>query len=287
VTPGFLDSIGVHVLRGRGITADDTANSRPVAVVNESFVKRFLPGEDPIGKHFGINGPQYAGAFEIVGVIPDFKMNDPRTPPHRLYLRPFLQRYTGFQDTAASGETRSMFLHSVILHFKTPQQNVDETIRRTMQSVDPNLTIADLRPYDAQVADNFTQDRLLARLATLFGLLALVLASVGLYGVMSYLVVRRTGEIGIRMALGATRGRVLGIILQGALLQILIGFALGIPAALIAGQFMASELFGVKAYDPLALLGAVLVLAVCAGFAGFIPARRAASIEPMQALRTE
>ncbi len=287
VTPNFLDSIGVHVLRGRGLTADDTANSRFVAVVNESFVKRFFPNEDPIGRHFGVNGAQFAGAFEIVGVIADFKMNDARNPAHRLFLRPFPQQYMGFKNEAGTGETRSMFLRGVIVHFSTPQQNVDETIRRTLQSVDPNLTITDLRPFDAQVADNFTQDRLLARLTTLFGLLALILASVGLYGVMSYLVARRTGEIGIRMALGATRSRVLGSVLRGALIQIALGFALGIPAALIAGHFMASELYGVKAYDPLAFAGAILVLALCAGFAGFIPARRAASIEPMQALRTE
>jgi predicted permease len=287
VTPGFLDSIGVPVLRGRGITADDTANSRFVAVVNQSFVKRFFANEDPIGKHFGVDGPQYAGVFEIVGVIPDFKMNDPRNPPHRLFLRPFPQRYLDFKNEAGTGEMRSMFLHSVIVHFSAPQQNVERTIRRTLQSVDPNLTVTDLRPYDVQVSDNFNQDRLLARLTMLFGLLALVLASVGLYGVMSYLVVRRTSEIGIRMALGATRSRVLTHVLQGAFWQILLGFAIGVPAALVASHWMAGDLYRVNAYDPLALIGAMVVLTLCAGLAGFIPARRAASIEPMQALRTE
>ena len=134
---------------------------------------------------------------------------------------------------------------------------------------------------------NFNQDRLIARLTSLFGALALIIASVGLYGVMSYFVVRRTGEIGIRMALGATRSSVVSMVLRGAFLQVVVGLALGIPAALFAGHLMASQLYGVGAYDPLALGGATLVLALCAVVAVLIPARRAASVEPMQALRTE
>jgi ABC-type antimicrobial peptide transport system permease subunit len=141
--------------------------------------------------------------------------------------------------------------------------------------------------FDAQVADNFVQERIIAQLTGLFGILALALASIGLYGVMSYFVARRTGEIGIRMALGATRASVLAMVLRGALWQVLIGLGLGIPAALLAGRLMASQLYGVASYDPLALAGATLVLSLCASAAAFIPARRAASIEPMQALRTE
>jgi ABC-type antimicrobial peptide transport system permease subunit len=147
--------------------------------------------------------------------------------------------------------------------------------------------VTDLRSLDAQVAGNFNQDRLIARLTSLFGALALIIASVGLYGVMSYFVVRRTGEIGIRMALGATRSSVVSMVLRGAFLQVVVGLALGIPAALFAGHLMASQLYGVGAYDPLALGGATLVLALCAVVAVLIPARRAASVEPMQALRTE
>jgi macrolide transport system ATP-binding/permease protein len=137
------------------------------------------------------------------------------------------------------------------------------------------------------VANNFTEDRLVARLTTLFGILALILASVGLYGVMSYFVARRTGEIGIRMALGATRSIVIRNVMRGALVQIAIGVAIGIPAALFAGHLMASQLYGVGAYDPYAFVGAALILVVCALVAGLIPARRAASIDPMQALRIE
>jgi ABC-type antimicrobial peptide transport system permease subunit len=180
-----------------------------------------------------------------------------------------------------------MFIDSIIVNFRSPQQNADELLRRTLASIDPNLTVVDLRTFDQQVAGNFTDDRLVARLTTLFGFLALILASVGLYGVMSYFVARRTGEIGIRMALGATRSSVLASVLRGALLQIVIGLALGIVLALVGAHFAASQLYGVTAYDPWAFAGAALALAFCAALASFIPARRAASIEPMQALRTE
>jgi len=288
VSPDFLHAIGVPVIRGRGFTDQDTATSQPVAVVNQAFVKRFYPNEDLLGRHFGIGSPQYSGAFEIVGVFEDFKMNIPRDPVRPVFLRPLAQRFTGFQDAnTVRIETQSIFISAMLLNFSAPPQGVDALVRRTLADIDPNLTVTDLRPFDAQVAANFDGERLIARLASLFGILALTLASVGLYGVMSYLVARRTGEIGVRMALGATRSGVLSLILQGALWQILIGLGLGIPAALWAGHLMASQLYGVGSYDPVALVGSALVLAVCAITAGFIPARRAASIEPMQALRTE
>jgi len=175
----------------------------------------------------------------------------------------------------------------MILSFNRPQPSVDALIRRTLAGIDPNLTVRDLRSLDAQVDGNFIQERLVAQLTSLFSVLALVLASVGLYGVMSYFVARRTSEIGIRMALGATRSSVISMVLRGALWQILIGLAIGIPAALYAGHLIASQLYGVSSYDPLALAGATLVLGLCAAVAGFLPALRAASIEPMQALRAE
>jgi ABC-type antimicrobial peptide transport system permease subunit len=159
--------------------------------------------------------------------------------------------------------------------------------RRTLASIDPNLTVNDLRTLDAQVAGNFDQERLIAQLTSLFGILALILASVGLYGVTSYLVARRTSEIGIRMALGATRSSVIAMVLRGVLAQIGLGLLLGIPSAMLAGHLMASLLYKVEQYDPLSTISATLVLAACAIAAGFIPARRAASIEPMNALRIE
>jgi predicted permease len=287
VSTHFLDAVGVPIVRGRGFTEQDTANSPQVVLVNQTFVKRFFPNQDPIGQHFGIDFPQFSGSWQIVGVFADFKLNNPRSNIRPVYLRPLSQKLAYNMSQMDSGETQSMFIDSIILNFNQPQQNADALIRHTLAGIDPNLTVMDLRSLDAQVADNFNQERLIARLTSLFGILALILASVGLYGVMSYFVARRTGEIGIRMALGATRQSVVAMVLRGALWQILIGLALGIPAALLAAHFMASMLYGVGSYDPLALAGATCVLALCATAAGYIPARRAASIEPMQALRTE
>jgi predicted permease len=288
VSTHFLDSIGVPMVRGRGFSEQDTAASPQVVIVNETFVKRFFPNQDPIGQHFGIDFPQYSGSWEIVGVFKDFKLNNPRDATRPVYLRPLSQHFSGYKEPEMmSGEAQSMFMNAMVLNFNLPQANADALLRQTLAGIDPNLTVMDLRSLDAQVAGNFNQDRLIARLTSLFGVLALVLASVGLYGVMSYFVARRTGEIGIRMALGASRSSVVSMVLRGALWQILFGLALGIPAALAAGHWMKSLLYDVGSYDPLALAGATLVLGVCALAAGFIPARRAASIEPMKALRID
>jgi macrolide transport system ATP-binding/permease protein len=288
VSNRFLQSIGVPVVRGRNFSGQDTQTSTPVALVNQSFARYFFPNQDPIGKHFGLVSPKNSGAFEIAGVFADFKMNDPRGEVTPLFLRPLAQEYAGYSDPEAiSSEKSSMFVGSAIVQFARPQQDAEATIRRTLAGIDPNLTVVDLRSFDAQVVGNFNQERLIARLTSLFGILALILASVGLYGMMSYFVARRTSEIGIRMALGGTRSSVVAMVLRGALWQILIGLGLGIPAALFSGHLMASQLYGIGGYDPVALVSATLVLGLCATVAGFIPAHRAASIEPMQALRTE
>jgi macrolide transport system ATP-binding/permease protein len=288
VSSGFLSSIGVPIIRGRDIGQQDTASWQQVAVVNQTFANRFFPKQDPIGQHFGIDFPQYSGSFEIVGVFRDFKMNNPRSPVRPVFLRPLTQTFTGYKEPPMiSGEQGSMFIDAIIVNFSAPQQDADALLRRTLASVDPNLTVVDLRPFHTQVMGNFDQERLVARLTSLFGFLALVLASVGLYGVMAYFVVRRTSEIGIRMALGATRASVIAIVMRGIGIQVAIGLALGIPAALLAGHLMASQLYEVGAYDPWSLAGATVVLALCAAIAGLVPARRAASIDPMKALRTE
>ncbi len=288
VSTHFLDAIGVPIVRGRNFTAEDTANSPQVAVVNETFARRFFPNQNPVGQHFGIDRPQYSGSFEIVGVFRDFKMNNPREKVRPVYLRPLSQQYTGYKEPAMiSGETQSMFIDAIVVDFKRPQQDADTLIRSTLAGVDPNLTVMDLRTFASQVAGNFNEDRLVAQISGLFGILSLILASVGLYGVMSYFVARRTSEIGIRMALGATRSSVVSLVMRGVLWQVLIGVCLGIPAALYAGYLMKSLLYGVAGYDAMALVGAPLVLVICAAAAGFIPARRASSIEPMQALRIE
>jgi predicted permease len=284
----FLDSIGVPILRGRGFTEQDTPTSQPVALVNQVFARHFFPNQDPIGKHFGVYTTQYSGAFEIVGVFADFKLTTPRDEIQPVFLRMQGQAYTGFKEPDnIAGENSSMYVNSIILDFNRPQQDAEVLARKTLAAIDPNLTVVRFNSLDFQVDGNFSQDRLVARLTSVFGILALILASVGLYGVMSYFVARRTSEIGIRMALGATRQSVVSMVLSGAFWQILIGLALGIPTALFAGHLMASQLYGVGSYDLLSLAGATVILALCATAAGFIPARRAASIEPMQALRTE
>ena len=288
VSTHFLDSIGVPIVRGRNFTDQDTAGSPQVAIVNQTFVNKFFPNQNPIGQHFGIDDPKYSAAFEIVGVFADFKMNMPKERARPVFLRPLTQMYTGYKESMfTSTESQSMYMDAMILGFSRPQQDVEELIRRTLAGIDRNLTVVNLHSFSDQVAGNFHQERMVARLTSLFGILALVLASVGLYGVMSYFVARRTGEIGIRMALGATRATVVNMVMRGAMWQILIGLVLGIPASLYAGYLMKVLLYNVDSYDPLALTGAPLMLVICAAAAGFIPARRAASIEPMQALRTE
>jgi predicted lysophospholipase L1 biosynthesis ABC-type transport system permease subunit len=194
---------------------------------------------------------------------------------------------TFVERIAITTETRSLFAHSVIIRFAGNAADPESRHRRTLSNVNPNLTVNDFRFLDYPVAGNFLQERLSARLTTRFGLLALVRASVGLYGITAYSVARRTSEIGLRMALGANRGNVVALVLRGAFFQVGLGLAIGVPAALLGGRLMADQLYGVRTYDPLTLLFAVLVLSAFAGIAGFIPARRAASVEPMNALRTE
>jgi predicted permease len=288
VSPHFFETIGQPVVRGRGFTEQDTATSQMVAVVNQAFVKKFFPQEDPMGHHFGTSDQKYAASYEIVGIVADAKYNNPRDPVRPMYFRPMTQLNTAFKERSSlAGETSSLFPNSITLRYAGDAASLEPLVRRTLSSINPNLTIIDFKSLDYQVAGNFTQERLISRLTSLFGLLALALASVGLYGITSYSVARRTSEIGLRMALGANRGNVVALVLRGASWQVGLGLAIGIPAALLGGHLMATQLYGVRTYDPLTLAAAVFVLAVFAAIAGFIPARRAASIEPMDALRTE
>jgi len=288
VSPQFFQTVGQTVLRGRGFTDQDTATSQMVAVVNQAFVRKFFPKEDPIGHHFGVFDQKYADNFEIVGVVADAKYNNPRDPYSAMYFRPITQfnrKISGANFFMA--ESRSMYPNSITLQYTGDAASLESLARRTLGNIDPNLTIVSFKSLNYQVADNFNGERLISRLTSLFGALALILASVGLYGITAYSVARRINEIGVRMALGANRGNVVIMVMRRALTLVAIGLAIGIPVALIGGRLMRTQLYGVSAYDPLTLTAAVAVLAVSAAMAGFIPARRAASIEPMNALRIE
>jgi len=288
VSPQFFETIGQPVIRGRGFTDQDTDTSVMVAVVNQAFVKKFFPKEDPIGRHFGVFDQKYASNFEIVGIVADAKYDNPRQEPRSMYFRPmsqFNRNVTGRNFFMA--ESRSLYPNSITVQYAGDAASLEPMARRTLASINPDLTIVSFKSLDYQVANNFNEERLISRLTGLFGLLALALASVGIYGITAYSVARRTNEIGLRMALGANRGNVVKLVMSRALLLVGIGLAIGIPVALLGGRLMRTQLYEVRAYDPLTLGGAVLALSAFAALAGFIPARRAASIEPMHALRTE
>ncbi len=288
VSSHFFETVGQPIIRGRGFTDDDTATSQKVAMVNQAFVKKFFPKEDPIGRRFGIFDQKFAASFEIVGIVADAKYTNPRDEVRTMYFRPLTQQISGLTEpNFIMAEGRSLYINSVTLHFQRPPQNLDAMVRRTLANVNPNLTVIDLHSLDYQVEDNFTQERLIARLTALFGMLALVLASVGLYGITSYQVARRTSEIGLRMALGANRANVVRMVIRGAIVQAGVGLAIGVPIAMVGAHYMTDQLYQVRSYDPPSLTVAVVVLSAAAVVAGFIPARRAANIEPLVALRTE
>lgn len=288
VSPHFFETVGQPIVRGRGFTEQDTATSRMVAVVNQKFVQKFFPNEDPIGRHFGTMDQKYAADYEIVGVIADAKYNNPRDEFRSMYFRPLSQFNRSFkEERMLTAESRSLFPNSITIQFAGDATALESLARRTLSNINPDLTIIDFKSLDFQVADNFNQERLITRLMALFGLLALALASVGLYGITTYSVARRTSEIGLRMALGANRSNVVALVLKKALLLVVLGLAIGVPVSLLGGRLMSAQLYGVRTYDPLTLAGSILVLCAFAALAGFIPARRASTIEPMNALRTD
>jgi predicted permease len=279
VGPRYFETIGTRLLQGRAIDERDTAAAPLVAVINEAFARRFFPNEDPIGQHFGRVDASHSGDYEIVGIVEDAKYQDTRGPAYATFFLPLLQ--------TPRGEHLSGWLGAIELHVGGKPENLEPAVEKALADVDPKLTVLSMMSFGEQVARNFNQERLIARLAELFGALALILACVGLYGVTGYAVARRTNEIGIRMALGADRGNVLGLVLRAALTQLGLGLAIGIPAALAGGYLLANQLYGVKSYDPIILGLAAIILAACAIVAALIPARRAANVDPLVALRYE
>ena len=229
------------------------------------------------------------GTFRIVGVVRDakfagFGLNKPARP---MVFVPLAQTVNYKNDLMKMIELRSHFMGGIMLTTNQAPGPLEAVLTKVLAEVDPNLTIVSVRTLEQQVALSFDQERAVASLASLFGIVALVLAAVGLYGVTAYAVARRTNEIGIRMAMGADRAKVVQLVLRGAWNRVLVGLLLGIPLAIGAGRLIAANLYGVASWDPLALGAAAGALAVCALFAALIPASRAASISPVDALRTE
>lgn len=289
VMPRFFDALGAKIVSGRPITDEDTAATRKVAVINEAFAKRFFKDQNPLGQHFGPGKVKYSTTFEVIGVVRDMRYMtyDYKEPVRPMYWVPEAQTVEYDDPAYLSGEISSHYLYNIVIWAPGNPPGMEERVRKTLATIDPNLVLYGVDPYTKVVSADFQQEEMIATLTTLFGALGLVLAAVGLYGVMAYTVQQRTGEIGVRMALGADRMRVLNMVLRAAFSQIGIGMALGIPAAIGAGKLMQDQLFGVTPWNPIMLALAVLTLALAALLASVVPARRAAGVEPMVALRNQ
>jgi predicted permease len=265
----YFRTMQIPLLTGRIFDAQDTATSQKVALISERMARILFPRSSPIGRHYLLGGDDR----EVIGVVKDVKfegIDKPATPidyipyvQHPAYLRDFEVRYTGDFGAIAAA------------------------VQRTIHEVDPHLPISRVTTLDEQVARSYTDQRLVAQLSTFFGLLAVFLSAIGIYGLMSYVVSRRTNEIGIRMALGAGRMHVRWLVLREVLILTAIGVAIGVPAALLSGRLVTSMLFGLHGNDPFSLLVAVLVMLLIAALAGYLPARRASRVDPMVALRYE
>jgi predicted permease len=282
-TAGFFDAVGNPILRGRGITEQDTAESLHVAVVNEAFVRRFFGGQDPIGKHFGRLESHSSRLYEVVGVAKDarimtFDLDKPVSP---MFFLPTVQHDVPDNDPG------SHYLQDIVIVTRRGVNVSTAQLTKAMASVDPNLPLIWVRPMSEQVANLVRQQRLIARLTSFFGILSLVLACIGIYGVTAYNAGSRATEIGVRMALGASRRDAVAIILRGAIGLIVLGLVLGLPLAFAAGRFLGNQLYGTNPYDPFVVLIAVAALGLSAFFASLIPALRASRIPLAQALRAD
>jgi len=287
VSPGYFDTIGTKVVEGRALNEQDTPATRTVAMVNRFFVNKYFKGGQAIGRHFS-DDIKHTGAFEVVGVTEDTNYWGATSKMRPMYFLAQGQtahiiddpRYHLFED-------RSEYLDAIEIRTQGEMSGLEAQLRRVLAQINPDLAIIDFQSFASQVNTNFMQQAMITKLTSFFGIVALLLASIGLYGVTAYSVERRTGEIGIRMALGANRMSVLKLVLSGAFVQVAIGLGIGVPATLFSGRVMASKLFGVTAHDPIVLLITTAALATSAFVAAVVPARRAANTEPMTALRTE
>jgi predicted permease len=272
VSNAFFTTTGIPLIQGRLFADSDTEKSPKVVVVNQTFVRQFLPGKDPIGQYYGWEETS-PRRFQIVGVVKDSRINDIREEVPPTIYHSLSQDVQDFESVS-------------VRTFGDPARLLTE-IREAVRSIDPKLPVADSSTLTQVVSESLWRYRLIARLSSMFGLLALCLACVGLYGVLSYAVARRTSELGIRMALGASRRAVLWLVLNQVLVLIGAGLLAGLVLALLSVRVIASLLFGLSPYDPLTMLGAVIVLIVVSTVAGLKPAWRATHVDPAEALRAE
>jgi len=282
-TPEYFDSVGTHVVMGRGFSIQDTFHGPAVAVVNQEFVKQFFGAKNPMGHRFGFPDPGKDGAYEIVGVVEDTTYSSVYWKNHAMYFVPLTQRPANSDEPVE--KDLSMYAGAIVVQTSGPENNMEQVARVTLASINPNLTIVKFQTFQQQIDARFTEERLIARLTSLFGALALLLAALGLYGVTAYTVVRRTPEIGIRMALGAERARVIALVMRGAMLQALLGLLIGAPVAMFCVRYVKSHLYETSTVNFTVMVAAAATLVVASAIAGIIPARRAASINPVEALR--
>jgi len=287
VTPGYFNAVGNRIIKGREISEQDTATSQQVAVINEAFARKFFKNEDPIGRYFGRSEMRSSRQYEIVGIARDarYVSRDATNPISPMFFLPEAQH-----DISPNGtdiDPGSHFLHDIVILVKPGASLSTAQLRQAVASVDPNLPVISVRTLREQVANDFIPQRLIARLTSFFGVLSLLLAAIGLYGVTAYNAGRRISEIGVRMALGADRGHIMRLVLRGAFTLILFGLLMGLPLTLAASRFLGNQLYGMNPYSPGVTLAAVVALGLSALAASLIPALRASLTSPLQALRTE
>jgi putative ABC transport system permease protein len=271
VSPGYLRVMQIRLVRGRLFMEQDSATSPPVVLINETMARRFFPDEDPIGKRLDISGPTYMR--EIVGVVGDVKQESLRTPTPPQVYEPFSQK-----------PERSFH---VLLRVSANPAQFAETVRQEVRAIDNAQPISEARPMEAIVAQSLTRDRFSALILGAFGCLALILAAVGIYGVIAYSVAQRTNEIGVRMALGAQGADVVRLVLRQGLRLVIIGVVIGLLISTVATRVLAAVLFGISPIDPGAFGVIALLLSLVALLACWIPARRATKVDPLVALRCE